>query len=55
MLPPADKLYGDANFIFQQDLTPVHRGITPIQSEVARADFWAKWILNVASKNKIAE
>ncbi len=24
MLPSADKLYGDANFIFQQDLTPAH-------------------------------
>ncbi len=24
MLPPADKLYGDADFIFQQDLAPVH-------------------------------
>ncbi len=24
MLPSADKLYGDANFIFQQDLAPAH-------------------------------
>ncbi len=24
MLPSADKLYGDADFIFQQDLTPAH-------------------------------
>ncbi len=24
MLPSADKLYGDADFIFQQDLAPVH-------------------------------
>ncbi len=24
MLPPADKLYGDADFIFQQDLAPAH-------------------------------
>ncbi len=24
MLPSADKLYGDANFIFQQDLAPTH-------------------------------
>ncbi len=24
MLPAADKLYGDADFIFQQDLAPVH-------------------------------
>ncbi len=24
MLPSADKLYGDADFIFQQELTPVH-------------------------------
>ncbi len=24
MLPSADKLYGDAAFIFQQDLSPVH-------------------------------
>ncbi len=24
MLPSADKLYGDANFIFKQDLTPAH-------------------------------
>ncbi len=22
--PPADKLYGDADFMFQQDLAPVH-------------------------------
>ncbi len=34
------------------------RGVMPIQSEEARApsDFWAKWILNAASKRqKIAE
>ncbi len=24
MLPSADKLYGDADFIFQQDLAPAH-------------------------------
>ncbi len=24
MLPSADKLYGDADFIFQQDLSPAH-------------------------------
>ncbi len=24
MLPSADKLYGDADFLFQQDLTPAH-------------------------------
>uniref|UniRef100_A0A9J7WYR2 Tc1-like transposase DDE domain-containing protein n=1 Tax=Cyprinus carpio carpio TaxID=630221 RepID=A0A9J7WYR2_CYPCA len=24
MLPPADQLYGDADFIFQQDLAPAH-------------------------------
>ncbi len=24
MLPSADKLYGDADFIFQQDLEPAH-------------------------------
>ncbi len=24
MLPSADKLYGDANFLFQQDLAPAH-------------------------------
>ncbi len=24
MLPSADKLYGDAGFIFQQDLAPAH-------------------------------
>ncbi len=24
MLPSADKFYGDADFIFQQDLVPVH-------------------------------
>ncbi len=24
MLPSADKLYGDADFIFQQDLAPTH-------------------------------
>ncbi len=24
MLPSADKLYGDANFIFQQNMAPVH-------------------------------
>ncbi len=24
MLPSADKLYGDTDFIFQQDLAPVH-------------------------------
>ncbi len=24
MLPSADKLYGDSNFIFQQDLAPAH-------------------------------
>ncbi len=24
MLPSADKIYGDANFIFQQDLAPAH-------------------------------
>ncbi len=24
MLPPADKLYGDADFLFQQDLAPAH-------------------------------
>ncbi len=24
MLPPADKLYGDTDFIFQQDLAPAH-------------------------------
>ncbi len=24
LLPSADKLYGDADFIFQQDLTPAH-------------------------------
>ncbi len=34
------------------------RGVMPIQSEGARAplDFWAKWILNAASKRqKIAD
>ena len=25
MFPSANKLYGDANFIFQQDLVPVHQ------------------------------
>ena len=25
MLPAADQLYGDADFIFQQDLAPAHR------------------------------
>ncbi len=25
MLPSADKLYGDADFIFQQDFAPAHR------------------------------
>ncbi len=24
MLPSADKLYGDADFVFQQDLAPAH-------------------------------
>lgn len=24
MLPPADKLFGDINLLFQQDLTPAH-------------------------------
>ncbi len=37
---------------------PATRGVMPIQSEGARAlsDFWAKWILNAASKRqKIAD
>ncbi len=29
MLPSADKLYGDADFIFQQDLAPVHTAKVP--------------------------
>ncbi len=36
----------------------VSRGVMPIQSKGARAssDFWAKWILNAASKRqKIAD
>ncbi len=28
MLPSADKLYGDADFIFQQDLPPAHTSKT---------------------------
>ena len=28
MLPSADKLYGDADFIFQQDLAPAHSAKT---------------------------
>ncbi len=35
-----------------------HRGVMPIETKGARApsDFWAKWILNAASKRqKIAE
>ncbi len=30
MLPSADKLYGDADFIFQQDLAPAHTAKTYI-------------------------
>ncbi len=40
------------------DAASVVRGVMPIQSEGARApsDFWAKWILNAASKRqKIAK
>ncbi len=36
----------------------IARGVMPIESEGARApsDFWAKWILNAASKRqKIAD
>ncbi len=29
MLPSADKLYGDADFIFQQDLAPAHTANVP--------------------------
>ncbi len=29
MLPSADKLYGDADFIFQQDLAPAHTDKVP--------------------------
>ncbi len=29
MLPSADKLYGDADFIFQQDLAPAHTAKVP--------------------------
>ncbi len=28
MLPSADKLYGDADFLFQQDLAPAHSAKT---------------------------
>ncbi len=30
MLPSADKLYGDADFIFQQDLKPAHTKVPKI-------------------------
>ena len=29
MLPSADKLYGEADFLFQQDLAPAHSAKTP--------------------------
>ncbi len=29
MLPSADKLYGDSDFIFQQDLAPAHTAKVP--------------------------
>ena len=29
MLPSANKLYGDADFIFQQDLAPAHTAKSP--------------------------
>jgi hypothetical protein len=34
MLPSAEKLHGDANFVFQQDLAPVHSAKTMSKQKV---------------------
>ncbi len=54
MLPSADKLYGDADFIFQQDLAPAHtakgtkswfndHGVTVLDSDDLKAAIKATW------------
>ena len=46
MLPSADKLYGDADFLFQQDLAPAHSAKTSskwfVYHDIAVLDWPAK-------------
>ncbi len=53
MLPSADKLYGDPNFIFQQDLAPAHTAKVPNAGSMTMVLLVLDWPANSPDLNPV--